>query len=146
MNTYANAGTVDISDMPNLAFGKAPGATGGDFGATLRQTELGLEVVGPQLAEAATGGDLQADFFGGFPDVNYGVTSGLFRLRTARGYLDWGHTKLVVGQDVPFFSPLSPTSYASMGEPPLAWAGNLWVWTPQIRIEHTWDLSDTSKL
>lgn len=146
MNTYANAGTVDMSDMPNLAFAKQAGANGGDFGATLRQTQLGLEVDGPRLAGAATGGDLQADFFGGFPDVNYGVTSGLFRLRIARGYLDWGHTKIVAGQDEPFFSPLSPTSYASLGEPPLAWAGNLWVWTPQIRVEHTWDISDNSKL
>jgi len=51
---------------------------------------------------------------------------------------------LVVGQDAPFFSPLSPTSYASVGEPALAWAGNLWVWTPQIRLEHRWRLSDSS--
>src|SRR5581483_2652792 len=118
MNTYANAGTVDISDMPNLAFGKAPGATGGDFGATLRQTELGLEVVGPQLAEAATGGDLQADFFGGFPDVNYGVTSGLFRLRTARGYLDWGTPSVGGCSCSLFLPPFFPNFYPRGGRPP----------------------------
>ena len=146
MNTYSNVGGVDVSDLPNLAISRSTPATGGEFGATLRQTQLGIEVIGPHLAGATSGGDLQTDFFGGFPDVNYGVTSGLFRLRTARGYLNWGHTRLVAGQDEPFFSPLSPTSYATLAEPAFAWAGNLWVWTPQIRIEHDWDLSDTSKI
>ncbi len=146
MNTYSNFGSVDVSDLPNLALSRPGAASTGETGATLRQTQLGLEVAGPQFAGAASGGDLQADFFGGFPDVNYGVTDGLFRLRIARGYLNWGHTKLVAGQDEPFFSPLSPTSYATLAEPAFAWAGNLWVWTPQIRVEHKWDLSDRSSL
>lgn len=147
MNTYANVGHVDITDLPNLAFSAPVGAAGGgDFGATLRQTQLGLEVIGPEFASATTGGDVQADFFGGFPDVSFGVTSGLFRLRIARGYLNWKRTRIIVGQDEPFFSPLSPTSYATVAEPAFAWAGNLWVWTPQIRVEHDWKVSDTSKL
>jgi hypothetical protein len=62
----------------------------------------------------------------------------------ARASLDWSGTKLVLGQDAPFFSPLSPTSYATVGEPALAWAGNLWVWTPQIRVEHRWSVSESS--
>jgi len=144
MNTHMNIGAVDSTDLPGLAEPLAPGQTNGDFGATLRQTLLGLEVTGPKLAGASTAADVQMDFAGGFPEYQYGVTSGLVRLRIARASLDWSDTRVVVGQDAPFFSPLSPTSYASVAEPALAWAGNLWVWTPQIRVEHHWSFSDSS--
>lgn len=144
MNTYTNRGAVDNSDLPGFAHPRPAGQTNGDFGATLRQTLLGLDVTGPKLAGARTAANVQMDFFGGFPSYQYGVTSGLVRLRVARASLDWPSTRLVVGQDAPFFSPLSPTSYASVGEPALSWAGNLWVWTPQIRVEHRWSVSDSS--
>ena len=144
MNAFANVGAVDSIDQPGLAEPRAPGQPDGNFGATLRQTLLGLEVTGPKLAGASTAADVQMDFFGGFPRYQYGVTAGLIRLRIARASLDWSNTRIVAGQDAPFFSPLSPTSYASVGEPPLAWAGNLWVWTPQIRVEHRWDVSNSS--
>jgi hypothetical protein len=144
MNTYTNRGTVDNTDLPGLALPRPAGQTNGDFGATLRQTLLGLDVTGPKLAGARTAADVQMDFFGGFPSYQYAVTSGLVRLRVARARLDWPSTSLVVGQDAPFFSPLSPTSYASVGEPAFSWAGNLWVWTPQIRLERRWSLSESS--
>ena len=144
MNTYMNRGAVDNADLPGFARPRPPGQTNGDFGATLRQTLLGLAVTGPKLAGGHTAADVQMDFFGGFPAYQYGVTSGLVRLRVARASLDWGNTKLVVGQDAPFFSPLAPSSYASVGEPALSWAGNLWVWTPQIRVEHRWSRSESS--
>jgi len=146
MNAYSNRGAVDSTDLPGLALPRALGQTNGDSGATLRQTVLGLEVTGPKLAGASTAADVQMDFFGGFPAYQYGVTAGLVRLRIARASLDWSGTRLVMGQDAPFFSPLSPTSYASVGEPALAWAGNLWVWTPQIRLEHRWSRSESSGL
>jgi hypothetical protein len=146
MNTYMNRGMVDNTDLPGFAEPRSPGQTNGDFGATLRQTLLGLDVTGPKLAGARTAADVQMDFFGGFPSYQYGETSGLVRLRVARASLEWADTSLVVGQDAPFFSPLSPTSYASVGEPALSWAGNLWVWAPQIRVEHRWSLSESSGL
>jgi hypothetical protein len=144
MNAYSTRGAVDNSDLPGLAFPRASGQTDGNSGATLRQTLLGLDVTGPKLAGASTAADVQMDFFGGFPEYQYGFTAGLVRLRVARISLDWSGTRLVVGQEAPFFSPQSPTSYASVGEPALAWAGNLWVWTPQVRLEHRWSLSDSS--
>ena len=144
MNAYTNRGAVDNADLPALAFPRASGQTNGDTGATLRQTILGLQVTGPKLAGASTSANLQMDFFGGFPQYQYGFTAGLVRLRVADATLDWSGTKLVIGQDAPFFSPLSPTSYASVGEPAFAWAGNLWVWTPQIRVEHRWSFSESS--
>ena len=105
MNTYTNRGTVDNTDLPGLALPRPAGQTNGDFGATLRQTLLGLDVTGPKLAGARTAADVQMDFFGGFPSYQYGVTSGLVRLRVARASLDWGSTKLVVGQDAPVLLP-----------------------------------------
>jgi len=144
MNAYSNRGAVDNTDLPGLALPRPAGQTDGDTGATLRQTLLGLEVTGPKLAGASTAADVQMDFLGGFPRYQYGVTAGLVHLRIARVSLDWSGTRLVIGQDAPFFSPQSPTSYASVGEPALAWAGNLWVWTPQIRVEHRWSLSQSS--
>lgn len=146
MNTYANMGRGELSDMPSLAFSRVPNQAHGDFGFTFRQTQVSLAVTGPRVAGALTSGDVQADFFGGFPNINYGVTAGIFRLRTAHLQMEWPTTKIVAEQDAPFVSPLSPTSYATMGEPPLSWAGNLWVWTPQIHVDHRWSLSEASSI
>ena len=136
MNTYMNSGNVDSTDLPNLVFRTQAGQAHGDFGATLRQTQLGLDVSGPRIGGATTHANVEMDFFGGFPDTQYGVTAGLVRLRTATGRLDWKNTSLVFGQDVPFLAPQNPTSFASLAQPALSWSGNLWVWTPQIRMEH----------
>ncbi len=45
-----------------------------------------------------------------------------------------------------FFAPSAPTSLATLAIPALSYAGNLWAWTPQVRIEHRVALSDTSSL
>jgi hypothetical protein len=60
--------------------------------------------------------------------------------------LDWTQTSIVGGQDAPFFSPLSPTSFASLGYPAFADAGNLWTWTPQVRVEHRLNISESDRL
>ncbi|MGH9524828.1 MAG: hypothetical protein ACRD3E_20075 [Terriglobales bacterium] len=145
MNTYSDWGNLDVSDLPNLVFRRQPGQAGGNFGATLRQSQVALDVTGPRLAGATTSANLNMDFFGGFPDTQYGVTAGLIRLRTASARLDWQNTSLVFGQEAPFIAPLNPTSYATLGEPALSWAGNLWVWTPQIRIEHRFKTGESSQ-
>ena len=146
MNTYSSSGAVDVTDLPNLAFRRAAGDTSGDFGATLRQTVLGLQVTGPTIAGGQSSADIEMDFYGGIPRTHYGVDMGIARIRTARARLDWAKWSLIAGQDAPFFSPLSPTSYASLAEPALSWSGNLWVWTPQIRVERRWSTSDTSNV
>ena len=46
------------------------------------------------------------------------------------------------GQDNTFFSPLSPTSFASLALPAFSYAGNLWGWIPQVRVEHRFNLSE----
>jgi hypothetical protein len=146
MNLVSNQGWVDNIDLPTLAGPKPPGDSGGSFGATLRQSELGFEAFGPNVAGARTRADLQLDFAGGFAVVPNGTNSGILRLRTGTMRMDWTNTSVVVGQDVAFFSPNSPTSFASLAIPALSSAGNLWSWVPQIRVEHRVVLSDASSL
>ena len=93
MNAFSNrGGAMDIQDLPNLVFPRDASLPQGDIGATFRQTTLGLEVSGPQFLGGNTSGSVQADFFGGFPQTNYGVTAGLVRLRTATARIDWRNT------------------------------------------------------
>jgi hypothetical protein len=108
----------------------------------LRQSEIGLEIFGPNLAGAKTSADIQLDFSGGFPGTGNGVDFGIVRLQTASMRFDWEHTSVVAGQDSLFISPLSPTSFASLATPAFAFAGNLWGWTPQLRVEHRFSISD----
>jgi hypothetical protein len=145
-NSYWNKGIVDIQDLPNLALPSFPGAPSPGVGATLRQTMFGIEARGPKLFGARTSADAEVDFAGGSPTTSFGVATGLLRLRTAKVSLDWANTSLSFGQDNLFFSPLSPTSYATVYEPAMSWSGNLWVWTPGIDITHRISLSDTSSL
>ncbi len=146
LNVFGNRGKVDNLDVPNLALPRGKLDTGGSFGATVRQSEVGFEVYGPTLAGARTSADMHLDLFGGFPDTADGVTAGLVRLRTATVRMDWARTSLVVGQDAPFFSPLSPTSIASLGYPAFSYSGNLWTWTPQVRLEHRVALSAANSI
>jgi hypothetical protein len=142
MNAFRNVGASDNLDFPNFAVPPAPGASQTSFGATLRQTEIGVEVFGPTLAGAKSSANVQLDFSGGFPSIPNGVDFGIARLQTASVRLDWQHTSLIAGQDSLFISPLSPTSFASLSTPAFAYAGNLWGWTPQLRVEQRFDLSD----
>jgi cell division protein FtsB len=146
MNTFHNVGASDNLDLPDFAEPVALGSSGSSFGATLRQTEIGLEMFGPTLLGAKTSGNVVFDFAGGFPSTPNGVDFGIARMQTASVRLDWQHTSVVAGQDSLFISPLSPTSFASLAVPAFAYAGNLWGWTPQIRVEHQFDLSEQQTL
>ncbi|HJT71066.1 MAG TPA: hypothetical protein VJ731_12755 [Terriglobales bacterium] len=147
LNLFHNSAGVDNLDVPTYAAPIGPYGVNPTFGATLRQSELGFEVFGPQLFGARTRGELQVDFGGGFPlGALDGVNNGLFRLRTGDFRLEWENTSVVAGQDSLFISPNSPTSFASLLVPSLGYSGNLWAWTPQLRIEHKFNLSDTQNV
>jgi prefoldin subunit 5 len=146
LNVFSNRGSTDNQSIP--AWAVAPGTfdSKGDFGATLNQSEFGFEVFGPTLAGAKTSGNIQVDFSGGFANTANGTNLGLVRLRTASLRLEWNKTSLIAGQDNLFLSPLSPTSFASIAEPAFSYAGNLWGWIPQVRVEHRFDLSDDNQI
>lgn len=146
LNVFDNRGSVDNFDVPQLAQQPSPSASNAAFGATVRQSTIGLDVFGPTLAGARTYGEVETDFFGGFPDAPNGVTAGIMRIRTATIHLDWNNTSVVVGQDGLFFAPLSPTSFASLAEPAFAYSGTLWAWVPQVRVEQRFHFSDQSAL
>lgn len=145
MNAFRNHGASDNFDFPNFAVA-APGTPQSGFGATLRQSEIGLEVFGPTLIGAKTSANIHLDFAGGFPSTPNGVDFGIARLKTASVRFDWVNTSLFAGQDSLFISPLSPTSFASLATPSFASAGNLWGWIPQLRVEHRFNFSDNEKV
>jgi hypothetical protein len=146
MNAFRNVGNSNNQDFPDYAEPVAPGFPQANSGATLRQSQIGLEVFGPTVWGAKTSADVQFDFAGGFPATGNGVNFGVVRLQTADVRFDWDHTSLVAGQDGLFISPLSPTSFASLATPTFGFAGNLWAWTPQVRVEHRFALSDQQTL
>ncbi len=129
-NAYVNSRHNNQSVNPTIAsFGNGD-ATGG---ATLRQTTLGFLYNGPlTVGGAKVSGSLYMDFFGGSAaSLNH-----LLRLRTAEINLDWTNTSIMFGQAKPLISPRDPDSLAQVGVSPLTGAGNLWLWQPQVRVEH----------
>ena len=146
LTMYDNRGGVDEEDAPQYAMEPTLVGSAGAFGGSLRQSQIGIEAFGPDIAGARTSASVKFDFAGGFPDTSNGVSTGLVRLRTGTIRLDWANTSIVAGQDNLFFSPLTPTSLASLAIPALSYAGNLWDWTPQVRIEHRMILPDGSSL
>ncbi|MBI4851515.1 MAG: hypothetical protein HY819_06955 [Acidobacteria bacterium] len=137
-NTYYNsAGTDDPPTGLYLLGGDNISLeNGSNFGATIRQTQIGFSFFAPQIGKWRLSGDLQLDFFGGNPPVYNGRAFSPLRLRIARAKLESGRFAFVVGQDDPIVSPLNPTSIAQVGFPALAESGNLWSWTPQAKVAY----------
>jgi hypothetical protein len=129
-NAYVNGHANGGFENPVVASVARADATGG---GTLRQTVLGLQFQSPNtVLGAKVDGSLYMDFFGGTASsLNH-----LLRLRTATVSLNWERTSILVGQDKPIISPRDPNSYAQVAVSPLTGAGNLWLWQPQIRVEH----------
>jgi hypothetical protein len=149
MNLFESRGTVDNLDFPERALSQqsqAPNASAGSFGGSLRQSQIRLQAFGPDIAGARTSADVNLDFAGGLADTSNGAWMGFLRMRTATVRLDWTNTSIVAGQDRLFFAPLTPTSLATLATPALSYSGNLWGWTPQVRVEHRVVLSDSSSL
>jgi hypothetical protein len=144
LNTAVTRGSVDNLDFPQIAVpAEAPGVAG-SFSGSLRQSQIGVETFGPDIAGARTSASVKFDFAGGFPNVPNGAAFGIVRLRTGTVRLDWANTSIVAGQDGIFFAPLTPTTLSSLAIPALSYTGNLWSWTPQVRIEHRFALSENS--
>jgi hypothetical protein len=82
-NVFANSGTPNWLENPNLV--AAPPADGrqGTFSATLRQTRIGLSMAGPTVGSARASANVAMDFFGGIPGFQTGQVMGLPRLLVA---------------------------------------------------------------
>ena len=135
-NSFINNGNVDNIDLPSIASQPTAGVSTLTTGASIRQTILGVQVTGPHVFGARSSGEVNMDFYGGIPYSNYGTAAGIIRLRTATMRLNWDRDTVEIGFTDPLISPLNPTSYATVAEPSLAWAGNLWTWSSQASYEH----------
>ena len=139
-NGFVNTRQVDVSASPSYAI-SGPGSTG----LSLRQTVLGLDARGPHLLDATSQADLRVDFFASGAQSNY-AASGILRLRTAHAALDWHNTRAFFELDRSILEPNQPSSLVAIAQPELAWAGNLWTWSPQIGVSHKFALSDSSRI
>lgn len=145
-NGFLNRGVPDNADLPAVAVRSTSTSGNGDLGAGLRQTILGVEGNGPRVFGARTSGNVNIDFFDGLAYTSYGTSAGVVRMRTAAVDLDWEKDSVEVGLTTPLISPLSPTSFATVAEPALAGAGNLWTWAPQLRYTHRFPLRESERL
>jgi hypothetical protein len=132
--SLSNSGSTDNIDVPIVALPAQPNLPHGSLSATARQTILGLDATGPHFGSAHTSAALSVDFFGGTPYADTATAAGLLRLRTAHATLAWPDRALTVAFDRPILSPREPTSWVTLGEPALAWSGNLWTWAPQLEF------------
>lgn len=132
--SVALSGRTDNADLPIIAMPQGPGQPSGSLSATARQSVLGIDAQGPHLWGASSSAALSVDFFGGIPYGDYTASSGTVRLRTAHATLAWPDRALTVALEQPIVSPRNPTSWMTVGEPALAWSGNLWTWAPQLEF------------
>jgi hypothetical protein len=146
VNLFSNRGSVDNIDYPTFATAQDPLGSNSSFGGSLRQSQISLEGFGPDIAGARTSANLKFDFAGETPGSPNGAVMGGVRLRTGTFRMDWGNTSIIAGQDALFFAPLAPTSVATLAVPALSYSGNLWGWTPQVRVEHSISFSQNSRL
>jgi hypothetical protein len=127
-NAFANSSNPETETSDSYGLLTGPSKSG----ATVRQTLLGLQYQGPSLpGDGHVNGSLMMDFWAGpsYPSSNW------LRIRQADLSFDWANRSFSVGQQKPLIAPYQPNSLAEVGIPPLAGAGNLWVWEPQVRYE-----------
>jgi hypothetical protein len=134
-NVFANSATPNWLDIPNLVNPTPADGHTGTFSATMRQTRLGFTADGPRLGSVRTSAVVAMDFFGGIPGFQTGQVMGLPRLLVAFARLDGEKTAAEIGQDQMILAPRDPTSLAAFAFPLLFRSGNLYLRTPQVRIE-----------
>ncbi len=132
-NVFSNSRPNDY-DQSYAYTPTGPSASGG----TLRQTTIGLQFQGGSIPGGGNvHGDLVMDFF-------EPAAQGWLRIRTGDLTFDWTNRSFSVGQFSPLISPYQPSSFAEVAIPPLAGAGNLWLWLPQARYEERIHLGTAS--
>jgi len=126
-NGFLNSKGSGGQEYPTYAWPQNLGSGGGSF----YQSMLGLEYSGPQFLGGNIHGNLYMDFAGGSgTPLDLGA-----RLRTGEIEIDWADRSIMAGLESPIFAPREPASLAQVEFAPLSGAGNLWLWTPQVRFE-----------
>lgn len=110
------------------------------FSMTARQTRLGMNIYGPDVAGARTSGKIEVDFYRGD-----GENHNMPRMRHAYLKLDWPEHRfsILAGQTWDVISPLySPTINFTVGW----WQGNIGHRRPQIRLTKGFELAKDTEL
>ncbi|REJ75531.1 MAG: hypothetical protein DWQ47_08645 [Acidobacteria bacterium] len=128
-NAFGNSSGTNNTDVPLWATGDESS----NLGMSLRQTRFGVRIEGGRLGGGTATGTIEADFYGGLPDVGVGENFGVVRLRVAKLRIDWERSSVTFGQDWVVFAPRNPTSIAAAAIPQFAASGNLWSRLPQVR-------------
>jgi hypothetical protein len=136
-NTVSNSGMANWLENPNITDAEVPGVEPGSFTSTLRQSQIGLNVGPIPMGSWTASGAMVADFFGGVPGFVTGTVFGLPRMVYAFARLEHARTAVVVGQDQNLLAPRDPTSLAAQAFPLLFRSGNLYLRSPQARVEQT---------
>ena len=138
-NSFLNSGANGGAQDPLMA---APSNSVSGGGASLSQSIIGLRFQGPRVLGGQVRGSLDLDLSGGTASsLNH-----LVRMRVASLVVDWKNSSLMVGQDKPLIAPRDPDSLAQVAVSPLTAAGNLWLWSPQMRFEQRFALGDNAGL
>jgi hypothetical protein len=139
-NAFLNGKNTAGDENPTYASAASGPTTNG---ATIAQTVLGLRFESPKaLWGAQVNGSVFFDFYGG----DGTSLDHIARLRTADIQFDWTNTSVMVGQDKPLIAPRDPFSLAQVGVSPFTGAGNLWLWSPQVKVEERFKFGDNSGL
>ncbi len=137
VNGFYDGARFNNADVPEwvAAAQDTTGLPNSSIGGVLRQTRLGITVRPGKVLGGDLSGDLQLDFFGSEDgvDANTRLISPP-RIRTANVRVDWPHFGVLVGQEKALVAQQSPVSFAAIGYPEFAGAGNLWNWIPQARF------------
>ncbi|HTT66919.1 MAG TPA: hypothetical protein VMF70_02715 [Gemmatimonadales bacterium] len=136
-NGFYDGAKFNNADVPEWVAGAqdTTGRPNSQIGGVLRQTRLGITVRPGKVFGGDLSADLQLDFFGAGGGVDsYARLFSAPRIRTANVRIDWPHLGLLFGQEKAIVAQQSPISFAAIGYPEFAGAGNLWNWIPQARL------------
>ena len=145
LNSYVVDGAVDNPVLPSIALPRSPQWVHHSMGASVEQTQFGLYATGPTLWNAHTSADVAVDFFNSSYTTIPPPNNLYLHLMTVDANIDWKTIQLSGGLQTPIITPLSPTSFATVGQPALAWAGNLWNWLPQATFTHRTTFTGSSR-
>ena len=138
-NAFLNGRYSGGNEFPTTASLNAGQRTAG---GSIRQSLIGFEFEGGEMAGGKVSAAVQMDFFAGTAST----LNQLFRVRTGAVRLDWSNTTLLVGQEKPIFSPRDPTSFINVGVSPMTGSGNPWLWQPQARVQQRFSFGEETEL